>query len=62
MAKDADYHYPFEFLPHFLLTGRYSGSTLPWNEMVFKNVFLVGQAATRELLHSHRTAAHIATI
>jgi hypothetical protein len=60
MAKDADYHYPFEYLPHLLLTGRYSGSTLPCNEMVFRNVFPTGQVATRELLQSHRTAAHIA--
>jgi len=60
VARDADYHYPLESLPHLLLTDKYSGSTLPWNEMVFKNVFPAGQATTRELLQSHRTAAHIA--
>ena len=60
VARDADYHHPLEAPPHLLLTGRYSGSTLPWNEMVFRNVFPSGQAATRELLQSHRTTAHIA--
>jgi len=29
--------------------------------MVFRNEFPSGHATTRELLHSHRTAAHIAT-
>ena len=29
-------------------------------EMVFNNVFPAGHAARRELLQSHRTAAHIA--
>ena len=60
VAKDADYHHPFESLPHLLLTGRYSGSTLPWDGMVFRNVLPSGHATTRELLQSHRTAAHIA--
>ena len=60
VARDADYHYPLDTLPHLLLAGKYSGSTLPWNEMVFRNVFPAGQAATRELMQSHRTAAHIA--
>ena len=60
MARDVDYHYPFESLPHLLLMGRYSEATLPWNETVFRNVFPSGQATTRELLQSHRTAAHIA--
>jgi hypothetical protein len=50
VAKDADYHHPFESLPHLLLTGRYSGSTLPWKDMVFRNVFPTGRVATRELL------------
>ena len=60
MAKDAGYHYPLKTLPHLNFPGRYSGSTLPWNEMVFRNVYPAGQATRRELLHSHRTAAHIA--
>jgi len=60
MARDAAYSHPFEALPHLLLTGRYSGSTLILNEMIFRYVFSVGYATTRELIQSHRTAAHIA--
>ena len=33
---------------------------MPWNEIFFRNVFPAGHASTRELLQSHRTAAHIA--
>jgi len=56
VARDVDYHYPFESLPHLLLTGRYSGSTLPWNEMVFGNVFPVGQESCSRATVRRRTS------
>ena len=60
VAIDAGLPHPFEPLPHLLLTGRYSGSTLSTNELVFRFVFPAEQSATRELLQSHRTAAQTA--
>jgi predicted negative regulator of RcsB-dependent stress response len=41
-----------------LITGRYIASTLLPDEIVFRNVFQPGQAATRELLQSCRTEVH----
>jgi hypothetical protein len=58
MAKDVGFPYFFAANPHLLITGRYSGSTDNNHELVFRHVFLAGQAATRELLQSCRTAAH----
>ena len=46
--------YPFAQPPHLLLTGRYSESELPENELVFRRVFEPGQLATRELLQQCR--------
>ena len=58
MAKDVGFTYPFAANPHLLVTGRYSGSTDNNHELVFRHDFPAGQAATRELLQSCRTAAH----
>ena len=41
---------PFESSPHLQLTGRFSGSKLPENEILFKQVFLGGELATRDCL------------
>jgi hypothetical protein len=57
-AQDPGFPHPFDPIPHLQLTGRYSGSTLLQNELVFRNVFPYGQAATRELLQSSRTEAY----
>ena len=56
VAKDVGFPYPFAANPHLLITGRYSGSTDNKHELVFRHVFPPGQAATRELLQSCRTA------
>jgi hypothetical protein len=37
--KDNTYNYPFEDIPHLLITGRYSGATLPKNEIVFRHIY-----------------------
>jgi len=58
VTKDNTYTYPFEDIPHLLITGRYSGATLPKNQIVFKDIFERGQAAThREVLHACCTYA-----
>jgi len=57
-AQDPRYSHTFEPIPHLLITGRYSASTLLPSELVFRNVFQTDQAATRELLNSCRTEAH----
>ncbi len=52
------YLYPFEDIPHLLITGKYSGATLPKNEIVFRHIFERGHAAaTREILQACRTYA-----
>jgi len=60
VSQDAGCPFPFENTPHLLLTGRYSGSTLHQNELVFRHIYPVGLPATRELLQSCRTEAHSA--
>jgi hypothetical protein len=37
--KDNTYLYPYEDIPHLLITGRYSGATLPKYEIVFGHIF-----------------------
>jgi len=58
VAKDPAVPYPFAANPHFLITGIYSGSSDNQNEQVFRHVYPVGQATTRELLHRYRTEMH----
>jgi len=58
VAKDMGYPYPFAANSHLLITERYSGSTDNKHELIFRHIFPAGQAATRELMHSCRTAAH----
>jgi len=60
VSQDAGCPFPFEPIPHLLLTGRYSGSTLHQNELVFRHIYPSGLPATRELLQSCRTEAHSA--
>ena len=55
--KDNNCLYPFEHIPHHLITGRYSGATLPKNDIVFKHIFERGHAATMEVLQACRTYA-----
>ena len=55
VTKDNTYTYPFEDIPHLLITGRYSGATSPKNEILLKHIFEKGQAATREVLQACRT-------
>jgi hypothetical protein len=55
--KGNTYPYPFEDIPHLLITGRHSSATLPKNEIVFRHIFERGQTATREVLHACRTYA-----
>jgi len=55
--KVNNYLYPFEDTPHLLITGRYSGTTLLKNEIVFQHIFERGHAATREVLQACRTYA-----
>jgi hypothetical protein len=52
VAKDVGFPYPFATNPHLLNIGRYLGSTDNKHELVFRHVFLAGQAATQELLQS----------
>jgi len=54
---DKNYLYPFEDIPHLLVTRRYSGATLPKYEMVFRHIFERGHAATREVLQACCTYA-----
>ena len=49
--------YPFEGIPHLLITERYSGATLPRNEIVFRHIFERGHATTREVLQACRAFA-----
>jgi len=60
IAQDAGCPFPFEHIPHLILTCRYSGSNLLQNEIVFRHIYPAGQAATRELLQSCRTEARSA--
>ncbi len=55
--KDNIYCYPFEDIPHLLINGRYSGDTLPKNEIVFRHIFERGHNATRETLQACRSYA-----
>ena len=57
-AHDPRCSHPSKQIPHLLITGRYSASTLLPNELAFRNVFQPYHAATRELLKSCRTEAH----
>jgi len=59
VTKDNTYTYPFEDIPHLLITGRYSGSTLSKNEFVFKHIIEKEQAATREVLKACRIQLHM---
>jgi len=54
VEKDLTYNYPFEDIPHLQITGRYSGATLPKNEIVFRHIFERGQNVTRETLQACR--------
>ena len=47
---DAAAPLPFENSPHLQLTGRFSGSRLPENEILFKQVFPGVEHATRDCL------------
>jgi hypothetical protein len=55
--RDNSYCYPFEDIPRLLITCRYSGATLPRNEIVFRHIFERRQAATRETLQARRSYA-----
>ena len=55
--KDNNYAYPFENIPHLLITDRYSGAALPKYEFIFRHIFERGEAATREVLQACRTYA-----
>ena len=55
--KDPTFPHPFDPIPHLFLIGRYSSSNLLQTELVFRYVLQPRQAATRELLQSHRTDA-----
>ena len=37
--KDNTYLYPYEYIPHLLITRRYSGATLPQYEILFIHIF-----------------------
>ena len=57
--KDNNYAYPFEDIPHLLITCSYPGATLPQYELVFRYIFERGEAATREVLQAcHTYAVH----
>ncbi len=55
--KDNNFPYPFEDIPNLIITGRYSGATLPKNDIIFRHIFERGHAATREVLQACRTYA-----
>jgi hypothetical protein len=57
IAKNGMIPFPFEATPHFQVSGRYSKSKLPQNELVFRHIFEPGQYATREVLELCRIAA-----
>ena len=50
--RDNRFPFPYEDIPHLIVTGRYLGATLRRNEIVFTHIFERGQAATREALHA----------
>ena len=50
--KDNNFAYPFEDIPHLLITCKYSGDTPPKYELVFRHIFERGQAAIREVLQA----------
>jgi hypothetical protein len=54
---DNNYLFPYEDIPHLLITGRYSGATLPKNDFYFRHISDRGQAATRETLQACRSYA-----
>ncbi len=60
VAKDHAKPYPFATNPHIMITGRYSGSSNNPNKLVFRHVYLAGQATPRDLLHRYRTEVHAA--
>jgi len=60
VAHDAGHPFPFEHIPHLILTRRCSGSTLIQNEIVFRHIYPIGHAATKEMLQSCLTEAHVA--
>ena len=55
--KDNNYAYPFENIPHLLISSKYSKATLPKYELVFRHIFERRQVATREVLQACRTYA-----
>jgi hypothetical protein len=55
--RDNSYIYPFEDIPHLLITCMYSGATLPKHEILFRYIFECGQAATKEVRQACRTYA-----
>ena len=57
IAKDGMIPFPFEVTPHLQVTGRYSKSKLPLNELLFRHIFEPRQYATREVLQLCRNAA-----
>jgi len=59
VEKDLAIPYPFAVNPHLLISGRYSSNNDNQNDIVFKHVYPVGHAATRELPQRYRTEAHI---
>jgi len=58
VTKDVGFPYPFATHPHLLITSKYSWSTDNHNEPVFRHVYSIGHAATRELLQRYRSEAH----
>jgi hypothetical protein len=57
VERDNAYPYPLEDIPHLILTSRYSGATMPKNEIVFRHIFERGLPATRKALQACRTYA-----
>ena len=57
VERDNAYPYPLEDIPHLLLTCKYSGATMPKNEIVFRHIFERGLPATREAVQACRTYA-----
>ena len=58
VAKDHAVPYPLATNPHLLITCKFSRSSDNQNEVVFKHVYLAGQAATMEFMHRCRTEGH----
>ncbi len=57
-AQDLGFPHPINTILHLLIAGRYSTYILLPNELVFRYVFQLGHAATRELLQSWCAEAH----